>query len=60
MATFEQPFDIKESVAFSTNSINFVLVFKIPVKYWKIDVKMFTSKEVAKGITATRAFSTYL
>ena len=49
----------KELVRFITNSMYLVLVFKMRVKYKKINVKTFTSKTVVESITFRIVFGTY-
>ena len=49
----------KEPFGFITNSMYPVLVFKILVKYKKINVKTFTSKTAVESITFRIVFGTY-
>ena len=49
----------KEPFGFITNSMYLVLVFKILVKYKKINVKTFTSKTAVESITFRIVFGTY-
>ena len=49
---------LKEPVAFITNSMYLVLVFKMLVKLKKINVKMFTNKKAVESIVFPVVFGT--